>query len=68
MREEDVPIEIAGRPCPDFGDPAWVEPPARHARRVAIVSTAGLIQRGTVRLATDRQTTESSIAVILGIC
>ena len=46
MREEDVQIELAERQCPDFGDPPWVEPPARNSRRVAIVSTAGLIQRG----------------------
>jgi D-proline reductase (dithiol) PrdB len=46
MREEDVPIELAERRCPDFGDPPWVESPARNSRRVAIVSTAGLMQRG----------------------
>ena len=46
MREEDVPAGLAGRECPEFGDPAWVPAPSKAERRVAIVSTAGLIQRG----------------------
>ena len=46
MREQDVPAGLAERTCPDFGEPSWVAPPPRSARRVAIVSTAGLIQRG----------------------
>ena len=46
MREEDVPTRLAERDCPDFGDPAWTPPPPAAERRVAIVSTAGLIQRG----------------------
>ena len=46
MREEDVPAGLAERECPDFGEPAWVTPPAKAERQVAIVSTAGLIRRG----------------------
>ena len=46
MREQDVPAGLADRECPDFGAPPWVEPPPKNARQVAIVSTAGLIQRG----------------------
>jgi D-proline reductase (dithiol) PrdB len=46
MRAADVPSGLAERPCPDFGDPTWAAPPPAAERRVAIVSTAGLIQRG----------------------
>ncbi len=46
MREADVPAGLAERQCPDFGEPAWVAPPSKAERQVAIVSTAGLIQRG----------------------
>ena len=45
MREEDVPEHIVNTPCPDLGPTPWTEVPA-SGRRVAIVSTAGLIQRG----------------------
>jgi D-proline reductase (dithiol) PrdB len=45
MREEDVPEHLINTPCPDLGPTPWVAPPAA-GRRVAIVSTAGLIQRG----------------------
>ena len=46
MREQDVPAGLAERPCPDLGESAWTAPPAASERRVAIVSTAGLIRRG----------------------
>lgn len=46
MRAEDVPNGLAERSCPDFGEPAWTAATERRERRVAIVSTAGLIQRG----------------------
>lgn len=46
MRERDVPDSLANRDLPDFGDPAWTPAPAAPDRRVAIVSTAGLIHRG----------------------
>ena len=46
MLEQDVPTVLAERQCPDFGATSWTEPPPENARRVAIVSTAGLIQRG----------------------
>lgn len=46
MRAADVPTRLAKTQCPEFGDPAWVAPPPRADRSVAIVSTAGLIQRG----------------------
>lgn len=46
MREQDVPAGLAERKCPDFGEPAWTAPPPQGERRVAIVSTAGLIRRG----------------------
>ncbi|MFP6835671.1 MAG: glycine/sarcosine/betaine reductase selenoprotein B family protein [Pseudomonadales bacterium] len=45
MREADVPEELINRPCPDLGPPPWAQPPNAD-RQVAIVSTAGLIQRG----------------------
>jgi D-proline reductase (dithiol) PrdB len=44
MREEDVPEHLTNTPCPDLGPTPWVAPPAN--RQVAIVSTAGLMQRG----------------------
>ena len=46
MRADDVPASLAERECPDFGEPAWQVPPSAADRQVAIVSTAGLIQRG----------------------
>jgi D-proline reductase (dithiol) PrdB len=45
MREEDVPEHLGNTPCPDLGPTPWVAPPTA-GRRLAIVSTAGLIQRG----------------------
>lgn len=46
MREEDVSDGLANLVCPDLGAPPWTVPPAAASRRVAIVSTAGLMQRG----------------------
>lgn len=46
MRMQDVPPELAALPCPDMGPTPEVTPPPAAARRVAIVSTAGLMQRG----------------------
>ena len=46
MRREQVPARLAERDCPDFGEPAWTPAPPPGDRQVAIVSTAGLIQRG----------------------
>jgi len=45
MRDKDVPAEIVNTPCPDLGPTPWAQPPS-NGRRVAIVSTAGLMQRG----------------------
>lgn len=45
MREEDVPEHLVNTPCPDLGPTPWAPPPAAN-RQLAIVSTAGLIQRG----------------------
>lgn len=46
MRMEDVPPELAALPCPDMGPTPEAVPPPASARQVAIVSTAGLMQRG----------------------
>lgn len=46
MFAEQVPQGLAERDCPDFGEPELTIPPRVEDRRVAIVSTAGLIQRG----------------------
>ena len=45
VRDKDVPEELVNRPCPDLGPTPWTQPPSTD-RQVAIVSTAGLIQRG----------------------
>jgi len=45
MREDLVPKELAGTPCPEFDIQPWVEGSAIHQRRVALVSTAGLMHR-----------------------
>jgi D-proline reductase (dithiol) PrdB len=46
MLAEQVPKGLAERACPDFGEPGWTAPAASSDRKVAIISTAGLIQRG----------------------
>ncbi|HEX3954659.1 MAG TPA: glycine/sarcosine/betaine reductase selenoprotein B family protein [Stellaceae bacterium] len=50
MRLERLPAATAERyaalECPDFATQPWVEGPALSERRVAIVSSAGLIARG----------------------
>ncbi len=46
MRAEDVPETLLNLPCPDFGAPSRADPGPVSERRVAIVSTAGLMQRG----------------------
>lgn len=46
MLAEQVPAGLANRECPDFGDPAWQPAPEAGSRKVAIVSTAGLMHRG----------------------
>lgn len=46
MREEDVPQRLIDLDCPDLGAPPWREPPAAAQRRVSLISTAGLMQRG----------------------
>jgi D-proline reductase (dithiol) PrdB len=45
MRDEDVPEHLVNMPCPDLGATPWTQPPGDN-RQVAIVSTAGLMQRG----------------------
>ncbi len=45
MREEDVPEHLANLPCPDPGPAAWALLQDK-TRKVAVVSTAGLMQRG----------------------
>jgi D-proline reductase (dithiol) PrdB len=50
MRLEKLPAEMAKRlsdlECPDFSTAPWVEGPPLKDRRVAIVSSAGLVVRG----------------------
>ena len=50
MRLEKLPAEMAKRlselECPDFTTTPWVEGPSLSERRVAIVSSAGLVVRG----------------------
>ncbi len=46
MRIEDVPERLAAAPCPELGDPAAVAGRPLDARRVALVSTAGLMHGG----------------------
>jgi D-proline reductase (dithiol) PrdB len=50
MRLERLPAEMAKRlselDCPDFKTTPWVEGPPLAERRVAIVSSAGLVVRG----------------------
>ena len=45
MRDEDVPEHLLKTQCPDLGPTPWVTPPTVD-RQAAIVSTAGLMQRG----------------------
>jgi D-proline reductase (dithiol) PrdB len=45
MRDQDVPEHLVNTPCPDLGPTPWTQP-AGDNRQVAIVSTAGLMQRG----------------------
>jgi len=49
-RLEDIPeptaTSIRTIDCPDLGDPPFVTGPALDQRRIAIISTAGLITRG----------------------
>ena len=50
MRLERLPAEMAERlaelKCPDFATRPWTEGPPLKERRVAIVSSAGLVVRG----------------------
>jgi D-proline reductase (dithiol) PrdB len=50
MRLERLPVEMAKRlselECPDFKTSPWIEGPPLSERRVAIVSSAGLVVRG----------------------
>jgi D-proline reductase (dithiol) PrdB len=50
MRLEKLPPamaeRLAGLECPDFKTTPWAEGPALNERRVAIVSSAGLVVRG----------------------
>ncbi len=50
MRLTDLPAAMANRlaelECPDFNTTPWVEGPPLPQRRVAIVSSAGLVVRG----------------------
>lgn len=45
MRDEEVPEHLVNTPCPDLGPTPWASAPTTGVR-AAIVSTAGLIQRG----------------------
>lgn len=44
MREADVPVTLAALECPEFAHKPWVAPTEK--RRVALISTAGLMHRG----------------------
>jgi D-proline reductase (dithiol) PrdB len=46
MRASDVPERLANLELAAFVRCPWVEGPDVHERRVAIISTAGLMQRG----------------------
>lgn len=46
MRTEQVPKSLAEAPCPEGLTPAAVAGPPLHQRRVAFVSTAGLMHAG----------------------
>ncbi len=46
MRAEDVPEELLGMPCPEFETTPWAGGPPLDERRVALVSTAGLMHEG----------------------
>lgn len=46
MREDQVPQALADTPCPEFDNQPWVEGLPIQQRRVALVSTAGLMHRG----------------------
>ena len=53
MRLEKLPPDYGKRlaeiECPDFKTTPWVEGPPLKERRVAIVSSAGLVVRGEFR-------------------
>lgn len=46
MLESDVPASLAKQACPDLGEPTATRAPGPGEQRVALISTAGLIQRG----------------------
>jgi|TARA_Y100000310_G_scaffold45502_3_gene42393 D-proline reductase (dithiol) PrdB len=46
MREDQVPKELANAPCPQYDVQPWVAGPPIQRRRVALISTAGLMHRG----------------------
>ena len=46
MRESDVPERLANLEVPTFESTPWADGPPLRERRLAIVSTAGLMQRG----------------------
>ena len=46
MRHEEVPERLAQIVCPDLGDPAAASGPSIDRRRVALISTAGLMHAG----------------------
>lgn len=46
MRRHDVPKRLAEAPCPDMGSPAAVTGLKLGQRRMALISTAGLMHAG----------------------
>lgn len=46
MRAEQVPKSLAEAPCPEGHEPASVPGPTLDERRVALISTAGLMHAG----------------------
>lgn len=46
MRAEQVPESLAEAPCPEAQEPAAVSGPPQGERRVALISTAGLMHAG----------------------
>ncbi len=46
MREDQVPKQLADAPCPTYDDQPWVDGSPIRQRRVALISTAGLMHRG----------------------
>ncbi len=45
MREQQVPEHLLSIPCPEFSTVPWQQGPALSQRKVALISTAGLMHK-----------------------